>query len=88
MANLLELADAFRQEIRRANPPVDDENPPGPIEAAKFISRVHATGEDLATWSEERWAEALSRIGVDPEMHGDCMEILASYGMTDSDTYE
>lgn len=88
MANLLALADAFRQQARRANPPTDEENPPGPVEAAKFISQVHATGEDLSTWGEERWREALSRIGVDPELHADCLEILASYGMTDDHAHE
>lgn len=88
MADLMALADAFRQQIRRANPPVDDEHPPGRVEAAKFISQVHATGEDLSTWSEERWSEAFSRIGIHPWVHADCMEILASYGITDDDTYE
>jgi len=88
VANLLQLADAFNQQIRRANPPTDDDHPPGPVEAAKFISQVHATGEDLSTWSEERWSEAFSRIGIDSWAHADCMEVLASYGMTDDDTYE
>ena len=62
-------------------------NPPPQIILDAFCEAMQATGRDLGEYTEEDWFRAFERMGYPPEDRLVLIEQVASWGVTDVDTF-
>jgi hypothetical protein len=78
------LVDAFLEEQGGMLP-----NPPDPaVMLNQFLYEIQKSGNDLSSWDEEDWREALLRFGFAEEDLPDALENLASWGVVDNFVWE
>jgi len=62
-------------------------NPTPPVVLDGFCEALQATGRDLGQYSELEWLETFDLLGLDPESGANYLEQVASWGVTDVDTW-
>jgi hypothetical protein len=62
-------------------------NPTPAVILDGFCEALQSTGRDLGEYSEDLWFEAFERLGYPPERGMVLMERVASWGVTDVDTF-
>jgi len=78
--SLEQQAAEFARSRPRQNPPDADE-----VDelVQSFIIEKKTEGEELSSWTEEEWREALTKLGVPDDFLGSFMEDVAAWGVDD-----
>jgi len=78
-SGLDELVSVFKAQHMRENPGDDTE-----MTLNAFLYEIQKSGNDLSSWSEDEWWEALRRFGFDEEDIPDALENVAGWGVVDN----
>lgn len=82
-SRLTQLADQFMNESLKENPSHDDSG----VRVNEFMLKLEDEGFDDATWTEEQWAEALTKLGVPDDEIDDQLENVSGWGVVDDGAY-
>lgn len=81
---LSRLADQFMDESLKENPQHGDSG----VRVNEFMLKLEQEGRADATWSEEEWVEALTKLGVPDDEIDDQLENVAGWGVVDDGAWQ
>lgn len=76
---LAQLADQFMSGSLKENPQHGDSG----VRVNEFMLEIEQKGYADATWSEEDWVEALTKLGVPDDEIDNQLENVAGWGVVD-----
>jgi len=76
---LMELLEIYRSSAMASNPPA-----PAELEFTAFIDFVQTHHNDVASWTEDDWAQAARKFGIPEEDLMDTLEEVASWSIVDN----